>query len=116
MEKETIINQLKINIYYSFSQSSFQHKESLIESIINQFDQQLNKLIKSVYLTLTLREIHETKKWNNLLVLKESASLRQVNCESSSKSINTSNTNTNQCVGGASKGEITDESTGSENK
>ena len=71
VDQVTVINQLKINTYYSFSQSSFQQKEALIDSLISQFNQQINALVKSVYLTLTLREIHETRKWNNLLVLKE---------------------------------------------
>lgn len=71
VDQVTVINQMKINTYYSFSQSSFQNKEHLIDSLIVQFNQQINALVKSVYLTLTLREIHETRKWNNLLVLKE---------------------------------------------
>lgn len=71
VEQVVVTNQMKINTYYSFSQSCFQYREDLIETLIQQFNQQLNSLVNSVYLTLTLREIHETRKWNNLLVLKE---------------------------------------------
>jgi len=108
VEKETIVNQLKVNIYFSFNQSSFEHNEALIERLIGEFDQELNTLIKSVYLTLTLREIHETRKWNSLLVLRENSG-GGVGGES--------------LVGMASEsgrivrqGNVTDESTGSENR
>lgn len=96
-KKETVINQFKINTYYSFSQSSFQHKETLIEKLITEFDQQINSLIKSVYLTLTLREIHETRKWNNLLFLKENqatgeaTSSQEGNSETTDDSVDSDN-------------------------
>jgi len=108
VEKETIVNQLKVNIYFSFNQSSFEHNEALIERLIGEFDQELNTLIKSVYLTLTLREIHETRKWNNLLVLRE-ISGGSVGGESSVGMASESGRIVRQ-------GNVTDESTGSENR
>ncbi len=109
VEKETIVNQLKVNIYYSFNQSSFENHEKLIERLIREFDQELNTLIKSVYLTLTLRDIHETRKWNTLLVLKEN----NVNNgdEISSSSMETESETTKNLR----QAETSDESTESEN-
>lgn len=53
--QEITINQIKMKIYYSFNHTSFQNRDDLIDYLIIQFNQLLNKLIKSVYLSLTLK-------------------------------------------------------------
>lgn len=102
-EKETVINELKIKTYYSFSHSTVQAREDLVENLIGAFNQQLNKLIKSVYLTMTLREIHDSRKWNTMLYLREVAPCSNNN-ENSNSSINQNSNN-----------ELTDESVSTEN-
>jgi len=53
--QEITTNQIKIKIYFSFNHTSFQNRDDLIDSLIVQFNQLLNKLIKTVYLSLTLK-------------------------------------------------------------
>lgn len=53
--QEITINQIKMKIFFSFNHTCFQSRDDLIESIIVQFNQLLNKLIKTVYLSLSLR-------------------------------------------------------------
>lgn len=55
INKEITINQIKMKIFFSFNHTSFQSRDDLIDSLIIQFNQLLNKLIKSVYLSLTLK-------------------------------------------------------------
>ena len=103
-EYETVINELKIKTYYSFSHSTVQAKEDLVEKLIGAFNQQLNRLIKSVYLTMTLREIHDSRKWNSMLYLREVA-----------PNLN-NNENSNSSINQNSNNELTDESVSIENK
>ena len=53
--QEITINQIKMKIYYSFNHTSFQNRDDLIDYLIIEFNQLLNNLIKSVYLSLTLK-------------------------------------------------------------
>jgi len=55
IQQEITINQIKIKIFFSFNHTYFQNRDDLIETIILQFNQLLNKLIKTVYLSLSLR-------------------------------------------------------------
>jgi len=71
VKHELKIDQILIRIYFGFDNSTFHSEENLINQIINEFSVELDSLIKMVYLTLTLREINETLKWNNLLNLNE---------------------------------------------
>ena len=83
VEKEIVLNQIKIKVFFSFNHSSFQNRLDLIKALINEFDQHLNQLINSVYLMLTLREIHDTRKWNSFLNLKETTSSPNSGCDAS---------------------------------
>ena len=69
IKRETTIGQVKLKTYFAFNHTCFEHKEDLIKQTIAEFNQKLDELIKIIYLTLTLREIHETRKWNNMLCL-----------------------------------------------
>ena len=70
---------MRIKIYYSFDHSTFQNREDLIESLILEFNRELDKITKSVYLTLTLKEIELSKNWNNFLVLKDNCNENYLN-------------------------------------
>ena len=71
VKQEITTNQIKMKIYFEFNHTTFEHKENLIKMLISQFNDKLDDIIKLVYLTLTLKEIHDTRKWNNSLTLKE---------------------------------------------
>jgi hypothetical protein len=73
IKRETHIGQMKMKAYFSFNHTGFENKEHLIRKLIADFNQKIDELIKIIYLTLSLREIHETRKWNNLLYLSQSA-------------------------------------------
>lgn len=68
--QEVITNQLKIKIYFGgFNQSAFEARPNLVDQIVGEFNVELDNLIRLSYLTLTLKDIHENRKWNNLLYL-----------------------------------------------
>jgi outer membrane protein OmpA-like peptidoglycan-associated protein len=68
--KEVTTNQLKVKIYFGFNHSGFDSRIDLKDQIVNEFNVEMDNLIRLSYLTLTLKEIHENRKWNNLLYLK----------------------------------------------
>ena len=70
-------------MFFSFNHSGFQNRLDLIKALINEFDQHLDQLINSVYLMLRLREIHDTRKWNSFLHLKETTSSSNSGCDAS---------------------------------
>jgi hypothetical protein len=71
VKHELKIDQILIRIYFGFDNSTFHSEETLINNIISEFNAEIDSLIKMVYLTLTLKEINETLKWNSLLNLKD---------------------------------------------
>lgn len=69
--QEIITNQLKIKICFGgFNHSGFEARAGLVDKIVSEFNTKLGHLIRLAYLTLTLKEIHENRKWNSLLRLK----------------------------------------------
>lgn len=71
VSQETITNQLKIKIYFGgFNHVGFESRIGLVDKIVAEFNNELDNLIRLSYLRLILKDIHENKKWNNLLNLK----------------------------------------------
>lgn len=69
--QEIITNQLKIKICLGgFNHSGFETRLGLVDQIVADFNTELDNLIRLSYLTLTLKEINENRKWNSLLHLK----------------------------------------------
>ena len=78
IKRETHIGQIKIKTYFAFNQTCFENNDDLIKKLILEFNLKLDELINAIHLTLALREIHETKKWNNLLLLSENTTKQDV--------------------------------------
>jgi len=69
-EEITETNWLKMKLYLSFNNIKTNvFSNELIDRLTEDFNRKLDKLIRWVYLRLMLKEIHDSRKWNNLLVL-----------------------------------------------
>lgn len=69
--QEIITNQLKIKTFFGgFNHRGFDSRSGLVDQIVSEFNVELDNLIRLSYLTLTLKEIHESRKWINILQLK----------------------------------------------
>lgn len=73
VSQEVVTNQVKIKIYFSFNNAI---ETSAKSAIIGEFNKELDNLIRLSYLTIILKEIHDTLKWNNLLSLRDPANER----------------------------------------
>ena len=66
-QQQIALNNMKIEIYFIFNHFTF--SDESIKTISNAFFDKLEYLINSVYLKLILKNIDDTKKWNNYLQL-----------------------------------------------
>ncbi|CAF0823180.1 unnamed protein product [Brachionus calyciflorus] len=72
--QEIIINQAKFKAYFSFNYSELsRHDDSkkIVQEIVDNFDVELDRQIRLSYLKIVLKDIDETRKWNNLLHLSD---------------------------------------------
>jgi hypothetical protein len=65
-------NQVKIKLYFNFNH--FYFNNDLCNLITKQFFNKIEKIINSVYLKLILKDIDDTRKWNNYLELTDNLS------------------------------------------
>ena len=69
VSEELAINKFLIKSYFAFNHLKFQFDQSLINRIKSEFKSEINGIVNLTYLALVLKEIHDTRKWNNLLKL-----------------------------------------------
>jgi hypothetical protein len=67
--EELAINKFLIKSYFAFNHLNFEFDQSLIQKILADFKSELSSIINLTYLALVLKEIHDTRKWNNMLKL-----------------------------------------------
>jgi hypothetical protein len=68
--EELTVNKLIIKLYFTFNHLNFEFSQTLMENLIKEFKLELEKIINQAHVSLLLKEIHETRKWNNFLSLK----------------------------------------------
>ncbi|RNA30074.1 hypothetical protein BpHYR1_004243 [Brachionus plicatilis] len=76
--QETNISQLKMSAYFSFNHSDLsvkQDQHATKKEIVDEFESQMKTLVRLCYLKITLKDINESHKWNNSLVLTEDKNL-----------------------------------------
>jgi hypothetical protein len=74
IKQEVIINQIKVKVYFGFNNSYVENHDQFIKKLVEEFNNKIDELIKLVYLKLSLKEIHDSRKWNNLLYLSDNIS------------------------------------------
>ena len=76
--QETTINEIKMRVFFSFNDQDLKvqdDQKNTMEQVVNEFDFAINNLVRLCYLKLTLKDINESHKWNNSLVLNEDKNL-----------------------------------------